>query len=124
MKVTWINKMVKLLILFALCAAVAVANPVVYTRADIINNSGKTHQLLVDKDNRSCLCLKNTQTAKIINRDGADMKLFSTSDCTGNYSQLGKGKTQNNAQWINSVSMGRSGVPSIGPYGCPNYFNR
>lgn len=116
--------MVKSLVLLALCAAVAVANPIVLIRADVVNNSGQSRQLLVDNDNRSCLCLKNTQTAKIINRDAADMKLFSTSDCTGNYSQLGKGKTQYNAQWINSVSMGKSGVPSIGPYVCPNYFNR
>ncbi|KAF9154351.1 hypothetical protein BG015_001194 [Linnemannia schmuckeri] len=116
--------MVKSLVLFALCAAVAVANPVVYTRADVFNNSGKKYTLSVDKDNRSCICLKNTQTAKIFNRDAADMKLFSTSDCTGNYSQLERGATRNNAQWVNSVSMGKSGVPSIGPYECPNYFNR
>ncbi|KAG0309747.1 hypothetical protein BGZ97_012984 [Linnemannia gamsii] len=116
--------MVKTLALLALCATVAVANPIVLVKADLINNSGKTYQLQVDTDNRSCICLKNTQTAKILNRDAADMKLFSTSDCTGNFSQLGKGKTQINAQWVNSVSMGKSGVPSIGPYGCPNYFNR
>ncbi|KAG0217303.1 hypothetical protein BGX33_010949 [Mortierella sp. NVP41] len=72
---------------------------------------------------RACYCLKNTQTAKIYNRDGGDVKLFSTTDCTGNFSKLSEGKTQSNAQWVNSMSFGASGIPSRDPASCPNYFS-
>ncbi|KAG0012819.1 hypothetical protein BGZ81_001358, partial [Podila clonocystis] len=60
---------------------------------------------------RVCYRLSQTLTPTINGDIAGDVKLFSTSDCTGNYAN-GSGKTTNNAQWVNSVSFGKSGIPS------------
>jgi hypothetical protein len=91
----------------------------------IWNKAGKRVSLFNNTNNRICFCLKNTETAKIFNKDGGTLKMFSTSDCTGNYVMFGLGQTLNNADWINSVSFGNSGPrdPFPNPPTCPNYFD-
>ncbi|KAG9319175.1 hypothetical protein KVV02_007295 [Mortierella alpina] len=101
----------------------ALANPIQNVSVDLINNRARdTNLSSINQDNHWCICLKNTQTDKIYNRNAKDVKLFSSTDCTGNYSPLVIGKTQNNAQWVNSASIGKSGIPSVPPKSCPNYF--
>ncbi|KAF9921621.1 hypothetical protein FBU30_008305 [Linnemannia zychae] len=78
----------------------------------IFNNDGSKNTALYSHlDNRVCYCLVDTQTAKIDGRPGGTVKLFSTSDCTGNWSS-GSGKITYNAQWVNSVSIGVADKPS------------
>ncbi|KAF9923951.1 cytochrome c1 [Linnemannia zychae] len=73
---------------------------------DLQNNDGSLKTgFSLNNDQRGCACLSKTQTAQIMGQDGGDVKLFSTSDCTGNYAN-GSGKTTYNAQWVNSVSFG------------------
>ncbi|KAF9178346.1 hypothetical protein BGZ51_004753 [Haplosporangium sp. Z 767] len=104
----------KLLLLLGLCTIGAFAQTWSFS---CTNNRGTTvNNPVIGK--RVCICLKTSQTAKLKNTNGGDMKLFSTTDCTGNYVQLAKGKTQNNAQWVNSASVGQSGIPSAGPFNC------
>ncbi|KAF9182416.1 hypothetical protein BGZ51_004752 [Haplosporangium sp. Z 767] len=100
----------KSLVLMALLATSALAQGNYHM--DIYNNQDKRQRFYDYKGHRSCFCLKNTQTAKIKNVDVGDAKLFSTTDCTGNFVKLGKGNTQLNAQWVNSFSFGDSGIPS------------
>ncbi|KAF9560862.1 hypothetical protein EC968_005979 [Mortierella alpina] len=76
------------------------------------NKAGVQRGLWVSKGYRLCFCLRTTQTSKIKNEDCGDVKLFSTSDCEGNFVQLGRGKTQSNTEWVNSVSFGDSGKAS------------
>ncbi|KAF9948207.1 hypothetical protein BGZ72_009852 [Mortierella alpina] len=116
--------MVKALLLlttFFASAALAQVTPSYY--ATLFNNAGKSEELAVPRTKRACVCLKNTQTARIMNYSGGDsvVKVFSSTDCTGNFATV----TDNiyNAQWVNSMSFGRSGISSDGPHGCPNYFN-
>ncbi|KAG0232233.1 hypothetical protein BGW42_008287, partial [Actinomortierella wolfii] len=91
---------------------------------DVFNNAGQRQRFYEFKGYRTCLCIKNVQTAKIRNVDVGDVKLFSTTDCTGNYSKLGKGKTQGNTYWVYSVSFGDSGKPSVvADPTCPKYSN-
>ncbi|KAG0293395.1 hypothetical protein BGZ96_002863 [Linnemannia gamsii] len=77
----------------------------------ISNNDGAKWTFLdVPSGSRYCFCLKDTQTARIDGGNGGDVKLFSTTDCTGNYAN-GK-KVTDNAQWVNSISLGASGKKS------------
>ncbi|KAF9189310.1 hypothetical protein BGZ51_009704 [Haplosporangium sp. Z 767] len=109
-----------LILLSALCVQIAFAG--IGHTIELTNNSGKETAIGVPSTERWCYCLKNTQTATIKGINGGDIKLFSKSDCTGNYSTLkGMGKISN-AQWVNSISFGVSGS-STGPYSCPNFFN-
>ncbi|KAF9924374.1 hypothetical protein FBU30_005644 [Linnemannia zychae] len=74
----------------------------------IENNDGSKHRALATPPGyRFCYCLSKTQTNLIDGTIGGDVKLFSTSDCTGNYSN-GSGKKTYNSQWVNSVSFGVS----------------
>ncbi|KAG0227470.1 hypothetical protein BGW41_003795 [Actinomortierella wolfii] len=113
-----------LLILVALCfAQLAFAQNNWYVT--IKNNNGsKTRHLAAPRDWRFCYCLSKTQTATIDGRYGGDVKLFSKSDCTGNYAN-GSGKVTKNAQWVNSVSFGVSNKPSEfgGGEQCSQYYN-
>ncbi|KAF9896597.1 hypothetical protein BX616_007141 [Lobosporangium transversale] len=111
----------KSLLLLALCAAGALAQGDYHV--DITNSAGWTRTFYEYSGYRACYCLINTQTAKIYNRDVGDVKLFSSTDCTGSYTPLAKGKTQYNAQWVDSMSFGKSGIPSRDPTSCPNYFS-
>ncbi|ORZ20884.1 hypothetical protein BCR41DRAFT_350457 [Lobosporangium transversale] len=110
----------KSLLLLALCAAGALAQG--DYNVDIIDNEGRMETLFDSFGHRPCYCLKKTQTATIYNREGGNVKLFSTTDCTGSYSTLGLGKPQYNAYWVNSMSFGKAGIPSRNPTSCPNYF--
>ncbi|KAF9898063.1 hypothetical protein BX616_004539 [Lobosporangium transversale] len=110
----------KSLLLLALCAAGALAQGDYHV--DVTNNAGRTITFYDYTGFRVCKCLKNTQTAKIYNRDGGDVKLFSSTDCTGSYTPLAQGKTQYSAQWVYSMSFGKSGISSRDPTSCPNYF--
>ncbi|KAG0089153.1 hypothetical protein BGZ93_008447 [Podila epicladia] len=104
-------KVILLLSVLLCLSQVALASPDYYIK--IYNNDdsrGKQLEVLYGK--RQCYCLSQTQTARIDARyAGMDTKLFSTSDCTGNWAD-GTGKITSNAQWVNSVSFGRSGVSS------------
>ncbi|KAK3841518.1 MAG: hypothetical protein J3R72DRAFT_475467 [Linnemannia gamsii] len=104
--------MLKLIVLLvALCASVVFADShVVYLE----NNSGGRTSIEVPYygGERWCYCLSQTQTNKIDGRSANDVKLFSSSDCTGNYAS-GTAKITYNAQWVNSVSFGASNKPSI-----------
>ncbi|KAG0054092.1 hypothetical protein BGZ83_011976 [Gryganskiella cystojenkinii] len=97
----------KSLVILATLAASAFAAP----NALISNNDGSLYRFLdVPDGQRYCFCLKQTQTARIDGTYGGDVKLFSSSDCTGNYAN---GQTiTNNAQWVNSISLGASGISS------------
>lgn len=78
----------------------------------IENNDNSKHRYLsVPEGSRWCYCLSKTQTAIIDDNGGGTVKLFSTSDCTGNFA-LGTKKTTYNSQWVNSVSFGEDGIPS------------
>jgi hypothetical protein len=97
----------KSLALLTTLAAGALAAPFI-----LISNNGATKLkfFYVPDGERYCICLSKTQTARIDGVYGVNVKLFSTSDCTGNYAN---GKTiTDNAQWVNSVSFGASGIPS------------
>ncbi|KAG0016590.1 hypothetical protein BGZ81_011140 [Podila clonocystis] len=91
-----------------------------YYYVAIFNNAGKSEELHVPTTKRVCVCLTNTQTARIMNYSGSDVKLFSSNDCTGKYDTVDKNAYD--AQWVNSMSYGRSGIPSEGPYGCENLW--
>ncbi|KAF9321666.1 hypothetical protein BG003_000549 [Podila horticola] len=73
-------------------------------------------------DERICYCVANVQTGTIRGIDGGNIKLFSNSDCTGNYDILGSNGQVSNTQWVNSISFGRSGISSVGPWGCPDWY--
>ncbi|KAG0362238.1 hypothetical protein BG005_006377, partial [Podila minutissima] len=88
---------------------------------EVTNNAGTTVRVDIE-GRRHCICLEHSQTAKIKNTNGGLMRLFSTNDCKGNFAGLDKGKTVSNAQWVNSASVGISGIPSTGPYDCTGIF--
>ncbi|KAF9921324.1 hypothetical protein FBU30_008691 [Linnemannia zychae] len=110
---------------FLLFSALCVANVALAQYHILITNNDGSKSMWLDvlDGNRHCFCLSQTQTATIEGQLGGDVKLFSRSDCTGSYSS-GSGKTTYNAQWVNSVSFGASGIPSTwGPRGstCSQY---
>ncbi|KAG0046671.1 hypothetical protein BGZ83_008124 [Gryganskiella cystojenkinii] len=87
------------------------------------NNAGVGKTFSLVPGDRYCYCLRNTQTNTITGKNGGDIKLFSKSDCTGNFATLGSNSQQNNAQWVNSVSFGESGIPSGSSDYCPNWIS-
>ncbi|KAF9373254.1 hypothetical protein CPB97_000698 [Podila verticillata] len=108
-----------ILLLLGLCSIGAFAQTWSF---QVTNNAGKTASVPIEGYKRFCVCLETTQTAKIKNTNGEVMKLFSTTDCTGNFSVLTKGNTQSNSQWVNSASVGVDGIPSFGPTQCDPVF--
>ncbi|KAG0013087.1 hypothetical protein BGZ82_002303 [Podila clonocystis] len=110
-----------LVLLVAVYSSVAVA---VTNHVYIYNNDKSKSQVFGAVDTRFCACVKNTQTGFIKGVNGGDIKLFSTSDCTGNYQTLGSNSEAKNTQWVNSFSYGKSGIASRGPDGyCPDYYS-
>ncbi|KAG0379749.1 hypothetical protein BGX24_011861 [Mortierella sp. AD032] len=92
-----------------------------YAWAMISNTGGSMdHVFQVPVDQRKCFCVKNVQTATIYSDSESNTRVFSSSDCTGNFQALGEGIS--NAQWVNSISLGKSGIRSSGPSGCPNWY--
>ncbi|KAJ2958884.1 hypothetical protein NQZ79_g5585 [Umbelopsis isabellina] len=67
---------------------------------------------------RTCFCVKNIRTDQIASTNGGTLKLFSSSDCTGNYESVPLHQEISNAEWVNSFSLGPAGS-SMGPSGCP-----
>ncbi|KAF9318244.1 hypothetical protein BG000_000196 [Podila horticola] len=111
--------MKSLLLMLAVCASGALAESCAW----VVNSNIDQRSLCQYNDNaRTCFCVTNTQTISIFASGIGNVKLFSTADCTGNYATLGNGKTQENAQWVNSISVGKAGISSSGPNGCPNYY--
>ncbi|KAJ2956750.1 hypothetical protein NQZ79_g7411 [Umbelopsis isabellina] len=65
-------------------------------------------------ESRKCLCLKGTTTWQIGQSTGAGtVKMFSTTDCTGNYEVVPTNSYISNAQWVNSISYGPSGSSAM-----------
>ncbi|KAK3804848.1 MAG: hypothetical protein J3Q66DRAFT_361649, partial [Benniella sp.] len=110
----------KVLLLLSLCTSAVFAATY---QVRVYNNDRSKSFTFKAYNSRGCFCIKNTQTGFIRGIDGGDIKLFSTTDCTGNYSTLGSNSERSNAQWVNSFSFGQSGVPSDDPQGhCPNWY--
>ncbi|OAQ27684.1 hypothetical protein K457DRAFT_21018 [Linnemannia elongata AG-77] len=109
------------LLLSTLCAQLALASSGL---ARIYNNDGSlTRVLVAGSQQRVCYCLKNTQTGTIQAFDGENhIRLFTSNDCTGSFGVLEDSGKINNAQWVNSLSLGWPGIPSEGPDGCPNRY--
>ncbi|KAG0084361.1 hypothetical protein BGZ93_001272 [Podila epicladia] len=99
-----------ILLLSALCL-VQFALASVFYNVHVENNDGsKYYGFYTEIYERTCFCISQTQTYLIDGDRGGDVKLFASSDCTGNYAS-GTKETRN-AQWVNSISMGKSGIPS------------
>ncbi|KAG0344450.1 hypothetical protein BG004_004471 [Podila humilis] len=112
--------MFKSIVLLVLLASTALAQ--ITYHMDVYNAKNKKITFYAWKGDRTCLCLKNTQTTKIGNVDVGDAKIFSSKDCTGNYVTIAKGKVRANTQWVNSMSFGAAGVPSrLADKRCPKY---
>ena len=90
----------------------------------VANDAGKTSDLYIDgASSRTCFCLTKTQTATITGQNGGDIRAFSSADCTGNFETIDSSSRLTNAQWVNSISFGASGVASVGPDNfCPNWM--
>ena len=86
------------------------------------NDAGTEGYLQSPCSKRICQCLSGTQTNKIENTAGGLVRVFSTTDCTGNYDTIAAGSTISNAQWVNSVSFGPSGTSYV-VGNCGNVFN-
>ncbi|KAF9176653.1 hypothetical protein BGZ51_009876, partial [Haplosporangium sp. Z 767] len=101
------NKTYILLLLSALCAQAVLA----VTCIQIENNTGLRAANLcaaTDKNGpseRICYCVKNTQTGLVRTYKNNNARLFSSSDCTGNYQALKDYAVIENAQWVNSISL-------------------
>ncbi|KAI9306184.1 hypothetical protein BJ944DRAFT_238980 [Cunninghamella echinulata] len=67
---------------------------------------------------RICACMSGTRTEEINYDQSGVLKLFSTSDCTGNYQQVYKGQSVKNAMWVNSISFGPAGTSVMDGEGC------
>ncbi|KAG0244819.1 hypothetical protein BGW41_006377 [Actinomortierella wolfii] len=106
--------MKKILLLLALFTVSALAQTWTFT---CTNNRGKSVTAKA-AGKRICICLKTSQTFKLTNNNAGDMKLFWSDDCTGDYVPLAKGKSHSPAHWVNSASVGQSGIPSAGPFNC------
>ncbi|KAG0346344.1 hypothetical protein BG005_000802 [Podila minutissima] len=102
-----------LALLATLCSAVLAADYKLELHHS--TDANKWVSLFTQAGTRICFCTKNVQTGWIKGNNGGDIKLFSNNDCTGNFQILGPNKRVDNAQWVNSVSFGKSGIPSNGP---------
>ncbi|KAF9301501.1 hypothetical protein BGZ74_006638 [Mortierella antarctica] len=110
-----------LILLSALCTSALAAAPY---HVDIRNNSGsKKFRFTMYTEERSCWCVKNVQTGSITGVNGGKIKLFSTTDCSGNYQTLEGNSKVSNTQWVNSFSYGVANVPSQERPGyCPDWY--
>ncbi|KAF9173735.1 hypothetical protein BGX21_005085 [Mortierella sp. AD011] len=109
-----------LLLSLAVCSGVVLAE----YRINIFNNNKSKQRSITFPDGaRFCICVKNTQTGFVQGVNGGDIKLFSSTDCTGNFAAIGTNGYAKNAQWVNSISFGQPGIPSSGPFDeCPDYY--
>ncbi|KAG0294843.1 hypothetical protein BGZ97_004961 [Linnemannia gamsii] len=80
------------------------------------SNDGNQHfQFWLNDVDRYCYCVRDTQTGSIEGVNGGVIRLFSSSDCTGNYQTIGSDERIYNTQWVNSFSYGAGGIASGGP---------
>ncbi|KAF9998097.1 hypothetical protein BGZ79_008228, partial [Entomortierella chlamydospora] len=118
------NTMQKTLVLLSalFCAGIAQAGAPYFV---LIKNDAGTQstQFYEEYGARICQCVKNTQTGSITGQNGGDIKLFSSTDCTGNYETLGSNSVAKDTQWVNSLSFGASNIASSVDAGyCPNWY--
>ncbi|KAK3814563.1 MAG: hypothetical protein JOS17DRAFT_760787 [Linnemannia elongata] len=108
--------------LLYLLSAVACAS-IVYAeyQVQICDNTCNRKHTFKTTNIRPCICLASTQTGTIGGINGGDIKVFASTDCTGNYQQLKPNQGISNAQWVNSVSFGPSGS-SLSPGTCPDWY--
>lgn len=112
--------MKKCYLVFALLSLIAYAQAC-YSEFNYRTSAGTMHYISNYSCNRVCHCVKNVNTHKVYPWHEGVTKLFSTTDCTGNYQTI-TGMVEN-AEWVNSVSFGPSGI-SQGPWGCPSDYPR
>ncbi|KAF9176420.1 hypothetical protein BGZ51_000695 [Haplosporangium sp. Z 767] len=118
------NKTYIILLLSALCAQAVLA----VTCLQIEDNTSlRTAKLCAATNDsgpvyRICYCVKNTQTGTIRTFKDNNARLFSSSDCTGNFRAVKDYSVIENAQWVNSISVGKAGIPSSGPVGCSKFY--
>ncbi|KAG0221611.1 hypothetical protein BGW42_007453, partial [Actinomortierella wolfii] len=84
------------------------------------NDMSKHYYFSVPEGKRGCFCVKNVQTYRITTMAGNTAMVFSSTDCTGNFQSIPSGDGISKAQWVNSISLGESDIPSFRPSGCPN----
>ncbi|KAG0372656.1 hypothetical protein BGX24_012755 [Mortierella sp. AD032] len=79
------------------------------------NDGSKKFQFWLNDVDRYCYCVRDTQTGSVEGVNGGVIRLFSTSDCTGNFQTIGSNEKIYNTQWVNSFSYGAGGIASGGP---------
>lgn len=113
---------------FLLLSALCVQSVLAVICAEVRDNTGlKAARLCAATDksgpsDRICYCLKNTQTGSISIPRGSNSRLFSSSDCTGNFQAVNEASWIENTQWVNSISIGKAGISSRGPDGCSKLY--
>ncbi|KAG0231009.1 hypothetical protein BGW41_002343 [Actinomortierella wolfii] len=107
------------IVLLALCAQLVFG---AYT-ITVTNKAKKQVDLVIQSGKRVCVCLTNTQTKSLKGKSAGSVKLFRSNNCRGDYDVMGSNGFVDNAFWVNSLSYGKSGIPSEDPRWCPNYFN-
>ncbi|ORX52829.1 hypothetical protein DM01DRAFT_1408152 [Hesseltinella vesiculosa] len=88
----------------------------------VTNQAGKSVQLYNNCNARLCACLANTQSHTICGNNGGTIKVFSTSDCSGNFATVASNGCINNAEWVNSISTGPATGSSTMCGKCVNFF--
>ncbi|KAG0317132.1 hypothetical protein BG000_004638, partial [Podila horticola] len=91
-----------IILLLALCASTLAAG---LYNVEVRNNAGtEKYKFTIYSKQRACWCLKNTQAGSITGVQGGNIKMFSTTDCSGNYRTLGNSSKASSTQWVNSLS--------------------
>ncbi|KAJ2963015.1 hypothetical protein NQZ79_g1933 [Umbelopsis isabellina] len=103
-----------LLKLMTLTGALACYSDVYYR-----TKAGVEHYIANYGCSRICVCVRNVNTHTIYSMESASTKVFSSSDCTGNYDVIKS--SLSNGEWVNSISFGPKGS-SKAPTSCPSDF--
>lgn len=53
---------------------------------------------------------------------GGLIQAYASKDCKGGFQVVGSHTQLDNAQWVNSVSIGPGGVKTKKPSSCPKYY--
>ena len=109
-------------VLLLTVATLLVATSKVHGYEIIFGDATNSVPVGLDNGFRQCLCISNTDTTYIEGVNGGLIRLFSSSDCTGNYETLGSNSEITNAQWVNSISYGASGIASLPPQGSCKWY--
>ncbi|ORX46494.1 hypothetical protein DM01DRAFT_1339496 [Hesseltinella vesiculosa] len=101
--------------LFALMLVLVMADTNEYGEywLDVRDDKMPQHYEFYTKDVRKCICLRTKRSDRIDNLGGGDVKVFSSSDCTGNYASIKEGGEIKNARWVNSASFGPKGTSHL-----------